>query len=254
MPAEDDWAAPFLHAPHRSGIFTDFDGVLAHIIADPAGVEPLPGVRAVLEALAERYVTVAVVSGRPVSFLATHLRGAGVRLVGQYGLEWVDGDRTGTHTTAATWAGAVADAARAARVEMPEGLFVEAKSASLTLHYREHPALARVVQEWAQGYSERSGLEVRPGKMAVEMHPPVEISKGTVVLDAAAGLEAVMFLGDDVGDLPAFAALDHLALSGIHTVKVAVASAEAPPQLTAGADIVVDGPGHVVDLLSQLLS
>ena len=137
---------------------------------------------------------------------------------------------------------------------MPEGLFVEAKSASLTLHYREHPALARVVQEWAQGYSERSGLEVRPGKMAVELHPPVEISKGTVVLDAAAGLEAVMFLGDDVGDLPAFAALDHLALSGIHTVKVAVASAEAPPQLTAGADLVVDGPGHVVDLLSQLLS
>ena len=45
-----------------------------------------------LAALAQRFALVAVVSGRPVSFLAQRLAAAGpaVRLFGAYGLEWIE--------------------------------------------------------------------------------------------------------------------------------------------------------------------
>ena len=50
--------------------------------------------------------------------------------------------------------------------------------------------------------------------MSVELHPPVDIDKGTVVADLAADADSALYAGDDVGDLPAFAALDALAARG----------------------------------------
>jgi trehalose 6-phosphate phosphatase len=61
-----------------------------------------------------------------------------------------------------------------------------------------------------------------------------------------------MFIGDDVGDLPAFDELDRLQSAGRETLKVAVGGAEAPDQLLHRADVVVAGPGQVVDLLARL--
>ena len=53
---------------------------------------------------------------------------------------------------------------------------------------------------------------------------------------------AVCFLGDDLGDLPAFAELQRLAGEGVATARVAVRSDEAPQALLDAADLVVDGP------------
>ena len=78
------------------------------------------------------------------------------------------------------------------------------------------------------------------------------VDKGTVVEALGASLEAVCFLGDDVGDLPAFAALDVLRSRGVHTVKVGVKTAEAPPEVLAHADLVVDGPLGALELLRTL--
>ena len=67
-------------------------------------------------------------------------------------------------------------------------------------------------------------------------------------------LGAACFLGDDFGDLPAFDALDELAAAGRSTVKVAVRSNEAPPEMLARADVVVDGPEGAKDVLEGLLA
>jgi trehalose 6-phosphate phosphatase len=82
----------------------------------------------------------------------------------------------------------------------------------------------------------------------------VATDKGTIVARAAAGLAAACFLGDDVGDLPAFAALDRLAGAGTATVKVAVRSVESPPALLDQADLVVDGPAGALAVLEHLAS
>ena len=58
--------------------------------------------------------------------------------------------------------------------------------------------------------------------------------------------------GDDRGDLPAYDGLDRLATRGVHAVRVAVAGAETPPELLARADLILDGPAAVLDLLRRL--
>src|SRR4051812_8239399 len=60
-------------APARTALLCDFDGTLAPIVDDPAAAGPLPGAVEVLARLSERLGLVAVVSGRPVSFLTAQL-------------------------------------------------------------------------------------------------------------------------------------------------------------------------------------
>jgi trehalose 6-phosphate phosphatase len=73
-----------------------------------------------------------------------------------------------------------------------------------------------------------------------------------VLEEAAEGLGAACFFGDDRGDLAAFDALDRLAARGVATVQVAVRSGEAPDELLERADLVVDGPEGVLDVLRVL--
>jgi len=94
---------------------------------------------------------------------------------------------------------------------------------------------------------------VRPARMSFELHPPIEADKGTAVRAVADDLAAICFIGDDVGDLPAFAELERLADEGVATVRIAVRSDEAPELLLAAADVVVDGPEGARDLLQTLL-
>lgn len=248
--------APFLARPDRAGVVTDFDGTLAPIVDDPAESRPLPGSVDVLHALADRYARVAVVSGRPAEFLARHLGiGSGSRLTasGLYGLETVDGSRTSSHPDAEGWRAVVAEVAARADAGAPPGLRVERKGLSVTVHYRTAPETGEWAREFAAREAARTGLVVHPARMSEELRPPVPVDKGSVVRDMAVGLDAVCFLGDDRGDLPAFAALDELAAGGAHAVKVAVTSPEAPPALLAAADLVVDGPPGALAFLRRLL-
>jgi trehalose 6-phosphate phosphatase len=123
----------------------------------------------------------------------------------------------------------------------------------LTLHYRARPELEDAVRRWADAESRRSGLVSRPARMSVELHPPIDVDKGTALLQVAEGLSAVCFIGDDVGDLPAFDALDQLEERGVAVLRVAVAGSEAVPALVDRADLVLDGPEAVKDLLERLL-
>ena len=88
--------------------------------------------------------------------------------------------------------------------------------------------------------------------MSVELHPPLDADKGAVVEELSNGMTAACFLGDDRGDLPAFDALDRLAAGGMHTVKIAVASSEAPAELLERADVVVDGVAGSLAVLRAL--
>jgi trehalose 6-phosphate phosphatase len=123
----------------------------------------------------------------------------------------------------------------------------------LTLHYRGHPDLEAEVRKLAERQAARSGLSVRTARMSYELHPPIDVDKGTALHDLADGLDAVCFLGDDRGDLPAFAELERLAADGVVTARIAVRSDEAPDELLERADLVVNGPEGARDVLRQLL-
>jgi trehalose 6-phosphate phosphatase len=92
--------------------------------------------------------------------------------------------------------------------------------------------------------------------MSVELHPPIEVDKGTALEQLAADLGAVCYVGDDLGDLPAFDALDRLAAdrSDVHTLRVAVASDESPSELLDRADLVLGGTAEVPAFLEALVA
>jgi trehalose 6-phosphate phosphatase len=238
--------------PERTVLLFDFDGTLSPIVEDPSDARPLPEVAELLEALAARYRLVGAVSGRPVDFLASQLPEA-LALSGLYGLEARIGGELTCREGVEPWRPIVAEATVRARTEGPDTMRVEAKGLSITLHYREHPEAEAEVIELAERLAAETGLEARPAKMSVELHPPVEADKGQAVRELAAGADAVLFAGDDVGDLPAFAALDELAAEGVTVLKVAVDAPGLPPELRAAADVLVPGQEGAVALLRTLL-
>ena len=261
-PAQADATGPalgplavLLEDPGASAVLTDFDGTLSPIVPDPATAYPLPDAPGVLGALARRFAVVAVVSGRPVSFLAERLAAAGpaLRLFGAYGLEWMEDGRLERAPEAEPWRAAVAEVVRAARSEFAgEAVGIEDKGISVTVHWRQAPDAAARATAFADAWAEGTGLLLQRGRMAVEFRPPVGIDKGQVVERLARGCRAACFAGDDAGDLSAFAALDRLALEGTRVVRMAVADDETPPELVAAADVVARGPVEALALLSAV--
>lgn len=239
-------------------MLTDFDGTLARIVDDPAGAVALPGAVEALHLLAERFATVAVVSGRRASFLARALRigeyQSGLEAYGLYGAEHCD--PTGAVTVdrgAALHAPAIAAACDELRVTVPTSLFVELKALSVTLHWRTAPAAQSTALAVAEAVAARHGLELHRGRMSVELLAPGAVDKGAVVRVLVAQCTTACFLGDDVGDVPAFVALSTLEHTGaLRAVRVAVVSDEVPSALVDDADLLLDGPEEAVALLADL--
>lgn len=239
----------------RSGLFLDFDGTLSEIAPTPEAAVPAPGAAEVLSLLAASYQVVAVVSGRRVAEVGEKLgHPQGVRLFGLYGLEGGDVS-DGTAIEAGTRA--VEDILpRVLEVAVGvEGSLVEPKGSNLAVHYRlapnpaeAHAALLDALQPLARAV----GLRVVEGKRVVELVPPAAPTKGDLVLREARGLEGLLYAGDDLADLGAFAAVDALRAGGSHGVKVAVRSAETPDELLREADLVTEGASGLVDLLRGL--
>ena len=252
---DDDRLEPWLASPRTAGVFVDFDGTLAAIVEMPEQARAWPGTSRVLSRLAVRYARVAVISGRPVAFLAAALgdEASGAELVGLYGLErMASGRRLPPDPDAGRWQATVTAAAHRAERAAPAGIQVEHKGLAVTIHYRQAPESGGWAATFAAGEAARSGLAAHPGKMSWELRPPTPTDKGSVVAELAVGLNAVCFVGDDTGDLPAFEALRRLAAGGVETVAVAVAGPETPAEVLAAADMVVDGPAGVLALLEVL--
>ena len=246
-----DALAPLLAQPEDAAIIIDYDGTLSPIVDDPTQALPLEGVPELLDELTRRYGRVAVVSGRPLAFLLDVLPHSLI-LTGLYGLEALSGDRRFDHPQGGAWREVIDDVASLGEVRGPAGMLVERKGLSLTLHFRTHPEIEPAVHEWADTQAARSGLRCRPARMSYELHPPIDVDKGTAVRNIANGVHTLMYVGDDVGDLSAFAELDRLADEGRETLRVAVRSDESAAELLDRADLVVDGPAGVRDLLRAL--
>lgn len=248
-PVWDAFASDLEH----TAVLTDFDGTLSAMVPDPDTAVPLPGAVAVLERLAQRAHTVAVISGRPLEFLTRHF-GGGLTLAGLYGLEIRENGLVTRPPEVETWRAVIGDTVTAARAELPEDVRVEHKGLALTLHYREAPHRQAEVERWARARANSTGLRTADARCSVELNPPLSVDKGTVVTSLAdnPGVRHACYLGDDRADAAAFVALRRLRTRGVSTHTVAVRGAETPTEVLAAADQVVEGPPGALELLRRL--
>jgi trehalose 6-phosphate phosphatase len=226
-------------APERTAILLDVDGVLAPIVDVPHEARVPAETRDELRRLHGRYALLACISGRSGADARRIVGLDELVYVGEHGLE--------LEPEALAWSERLQ--AFAATVDWDD---IERKPLTVSFHFRraadEEEALALLDAVAVQARHE--GLVARFGRKVLELRPPVGAHKGTAVahLLGERGLERGLYAGDDTTDLDAFGALAALELG----VRVAVASPESPAELREAADIVVDGPAELLQLLKRL--
>jgi len=241
--------------PSAGALVLDFDGVLAPIVQDPE-TSAMPERAAVsLAQLAASLGTLAVVSGRPASFLASKVHVPGIRLLGSYGMEQVRDGNVELSPAAAQWLAAVTQA-RDELSGLPgalPGVRIETKPASVAVHWRQaaDPTTAAAeVQSATARVAAATGLRLEPGKLVVELRPPIDVDKGSAVatLIREARPVVTVYAGDDLGDLPALRVVRDAGGYGL----VVHHGAETDPELLASADQVIAGTDGFADWLAEL--
>ena len=251
--------AALLAGPGQALAALDFDGTLSPIVADPAQARAHPAAVPALRRLAGVLGTLAVITGRPAA-VAADLGGfgqvPGLIVLGQYGLErWVDGQLTVPAPPPGVAAARAELPALLAAADAPEGVQTEDKGLAIAVHTRQaadpQATLDRLRAPLA-GLAGRHGLTVEPGRLVIELRPP-GTDKGNALKNLVSERKsrAVMFCGDDLGDVAAFGAVRALRGSGIPGLTVCSGSAEVTA-LAESADLVVDGPDGIAALLTAL--
>ncbi len=224
--------------PAEAALFFDVDGTLAPIVANPSDARVPDATRSELRRLASRYGLVACVSGRTGEVARAIVGVPELTYVGEHGLE--------LDPEAEAWRERI----RAFGAQAPWP--AEEKPLSAAFHYRTAPdhEAARRELEHVEAEARAAGFRTRWGRLVLEVLPPIDASKRTAVahLLARTGLRRALYAGDDTTDLDAFAALEDLELG----IRVAIASAESPTALREQADVVLDSPAALVELLAEL--
>ncbi|MGW2740747.1 trehalose-phosphatase [Streptomyces sp. NPDC001450] len=259
-----DGLQALLAKPRSAVIGLDFDGTLSPIVEDPEQARAHPDAVPALATLAPKVASVAVVTGRPAEVAVRHGGFAGTPglehlvVLGHYGAERWDA-ATNTVTAPPPHPGVAAVRAELPglleRVGAGHGTWIEEKGRAVAVHTRradDPQAAFEALRGPLADLATRHGLIVEPGRLVLELRPP-GMDKGVALLDhvRATGAESVLYAGDDLGDLPAYAAVDELRSDGVPGLLVCSGSTEVT-ELAERADVVVDGPEGVVALLRAL--
>ncbi|HWE15052.1 MAG TPA: trehalose-phosphatase [Solirubrobacteraceae bacterium] len=256
--------APLRADPGRAAIMLDIDGTLAPIVDHASDAHVPESTRQLLIAVARTYGLVACISGRRASEARAMVSIGSISYVGSHGIELLRSGWTEAmlDPQAADWVrriqefGSQADTADARRRRVR----LEDKGPIVAFHWRGAPDenAARAVIDAIAERAEAAGLRTHWGRKVLEVRPPIQIDKGAGVKrlleEVGPQIDSALYVGDDTTDLDAFRALAELVEEGRLTraVRVGVQSEEGPSQITAEADIVVDGPEGVRRLLTML--
>jgi trehalose 6-phosphate phosphatase len=262
--------ADLVHAASRALVCLDFDGVLSPIVEDPTQAHIHPDGPDMLVHLARAVRAVAVVTGRPArqavalggldsvgSTIAEE--GGELYVLGQYGNErWSSHSRRVLSPRPPRGlATLVAELPDLLRQHGLGEAHIEQKSLAVAVHTRRmrdpQGALAELTPVLARAAQEH-GLALEPGRMVIEVRA-AGMDKGQALrtLQRELRADAVMFAGDDLGDVEAFEAVVAMRKGGMVGLLVCSGSEE-QDALRELADIVVEGPDGMMRFLQQLVA
>jgi trehalose 6-phosphate phosphatase len=238
-PVPDFMALP----PGEVLIVTDYDGTIAPIVSDPEHALPVPEVVEHLGALVPLVKGVAVLSARSEKSLRSFIPVPGVLLIGENGIEALMPDehahlrdfRERATIAVARWSGVV----------------IEAKPASLSIHFRSQPEVAAELEQVLADLIAGSGLMMVANRMVFD----VQSRRGTKVRTMRRLIRemkpaAVLSAGDSRADAHVHRCLK---AARIDTLCIGMKSTEMPAYLFKNADLILDGPLEMAALLQRLV-
>ena len=214
---------------HPLHLYSDFDGTLVPLQADPAACHLTPSQASTLTALAAvPGLHITIVSGRRLIDLQSRIGIAGLGYVGNHGLEIATPSHNFVHP------GALALTARLSRwqstlqgkLERFVGAWIENKRLSLSIHYRNLAECRRqdflaVIESYKSAITEDGQLLISDAKQVVEIRPNLAWTKGSAiqVVDDYINDDYIndgyihtdrkrakrVYFGDDISDEDAFA-------------------------------------------------
>jgi trehalose-phosphatase len=254
--------APLREDPSRTGLLFDVDGTLAPIAERPEEAAVPERTRELLRKLADPYALVACISGRRALDARQVVGLNELAYSGNHGFELLlpaaseprpDPSLDGHDEDASRFVEAID------RRELEDaGMRIEDKGAIVALHWRgaENEGAAESLAHEIASEAEWQGLVPHQGRKVLEIRPNVAVNKGIAVaaLVPARPIDAALYAGDDRTDIDAFMALHTLKEGGQlqEVVCIAIASEEAPPEVSASADLTVSGPEGFVQVLETL--
>lgn len=262
--ALEEALAPLRAEPARSAILLDVDGTLAPIVRHSEDAHVPEPTRTPLIEVAKRYGVVACVSGRPASVAKRIVSLGSISYVGNHGAELLRARSRDLEVEpeVAAYGRRVRAFAQAAWTDELHRLRVrhEDKDLIAAFHWRGAPdelAAEAAVRDLA-ARAEAEGFATHWGRKVLEVRPPVPLDKGRGIHGLLRGtdLDAALYAGDDRTDLDAFRGLRaEVAAGRLRTALcVGVRSDETPEELEAEADLLVDGPRGVRELLEALVA
>lgn len=250
------------------GLCTDIDGTISSTAPTVDAAVVQPEMRQLLRDLAARFDLVATVSGRAVEDQRRLIGIPHVWHVGHHGYEWEELDTsTGERRSillpeAAPYLPSIASALDEIEADLGPrvpGLWMERKGITGGIHWRlsdEQDAAEQLCTPIVRRIATEHGLRTREGKLAIELFPPIVTDKGQGLrrLIQRHHLKSVFYLGDDVSDADAFAAVQQLREQGeCEGVAIGVLTADSPQLLSEWADFMVRGTSGVRTLMRWIL-
>jgi trehalose 6-phosphate phosphatase len=250
---------PLRSEPDRAAVLLDIDGTLAPIVRHASDAAVPESTRGLLIEVAQRYAIVACVSGRAAADARQLVAIGSISYVGNHGCELLAAGTVGAvlDPEVGPWIARVrafadlADSASLRRLRVRR----EDKGPIAAFHWRGAPdedeALAAVRKVEREALD--AGFDVHWGRKVLEIRPPVPIDKGRGITGLLGETDTVagLYIGDDETDVDAFRGLRGAVPGG--AVCIGVRSDETPASLELAADLMVDGPRGVRQVLQGLL-
>ena len=241
------------------GLMTDIDGTISFAAPTPAEAKVTPVCRQSLSLLSEHLQMVAVISGRPIAQMRKMVGLEGIVYIGNHGFERWKGGEVEVFSGAIQFPPLIeATLDDLNPLLANDGIFFENKGATASIHYRlcqDHQEARRQIFAALANSPKARVLRTRPGRMAVELLPPIEVNKGSAVRELIKEyqLRAAIYLGDDVTDIDAFRAIHEAKTQYFNGICLGEIDKETLPGVKEGADFTLDGVGEVERFLEWLV-
>ena len=240
-------------------LYLDFDGTLVPIKKDPDQVRLPPEVKQLLRSLAQQdNLELAVISGRGLHDLEKRVGLKEVIYVGNHGIELKGPQIKFESTLPFDYKKTLARIKKElkARLSSINGVLIEDKGLSLSIHYRRVSKkyiaqVKTIIHEITIVDAIKDKIRKHCGKMVLEIRPPIPWDKGKIILWLLGRQKVLLrngevlpiYLGDDKTDEDAFMMIRPRGLS------IFVGSSSQ----SSAARYYLKNPGDVIKFLTRIL-